>query len=153
QPDEGVEETAVVPLVEADRRLVEDVENADQARPDLGRQANPLPLAARQRPGRAVEREVLEPHGLPEAEPLANLLQHPAGDGLLALTQGERVEEGAGLLDREGTDLVDRPTAHAHGQALRPEPATPARGARPLGHVALDLEARVLGGGLLVPPL
>ena len=51
----------VVALVEADRRLVEDVEHADQARADLRGEPDALPLAARQRGRRAVEGQVLEP--------------------------------------------------------------------------------------------
>ena len=58
---ERVEQPAVVALVQADRRLVEDVEHADQARADLGRQADALPLAARERAGGAVEGQVVEP--------------------------------------------------------------------------------------------
>ena len=48
QPLQGVEEPPVVPLVQADRRLVEDVEHPHQARADLGGQPDALALAARQ---------------------------------------------------------------------------------------------------------
>ena len=61
--DHGVAEVAqalerrdqlrVVALVQADRGLVEDVEHAHQRGADLGRQPDPLRLAARQRRGRA----------------------------------------------------------------------------------------------------
>ncbi len=53
QPLERLEQPAVVALVQADRRLVQDVEHAHQARADLGGQADALPLAARQRRRRA----------------------------------------------------------------------------------------------------
>lgn len=46
---EGGDELTVIALVQADRRLVEDVEDADEARADLRRQADALCLAARQR--------------------------------------------------------------------------------------------------------
>ena len=46
-PPEQADQPAVVALVESDRRLVEDIEDAAQARPDLGRQADPLGFAAR----------------------------------------------------------------------------------------------------------
>ena len=46
-----VEQARVVALVQADRRLVEHVEHAAQAGADLRRQADALPLAARQRRG------------------------------------------------------------------------------------------------------
>ena len=49
QPLQRRDQPLVVALVQADRRLVEDVEHADQRRADLGRQPDPLRLAARQR--------------------------------------------------------------------------------------------------------
>ena len=49
QPLQGRDQARVVALVEADRGLVEDVEHPDQGRADLGRQPDPLRLAARQR--------------------------------------------------------------------------------------------------------
>ena len=53
QPDQRLDQPVVVALVQPDRRLVEDVEHADQAGPDLGGQPDPLRLAAGQRAGRA----------------------------------------------------------------------------------------------------
>ena len=61
QPDQRLDQPAVVALVQADRRLVQDVEHADQAGADLGGQPDPLRLAAGQRAGRPVEREVVQP--------------------------------------------------------------------------------------------
>src|SRR3989475_3449233 len=52
---ERVEEAPVVPLVQSDRRLVEDVEHADEARADLRRQTDALALSAREGPGRTLE--------------------------------------------------------------------------------------------------
>ena len=55
QPRQRRDQLRVVALVEPDRRLVEDVQHAHQRRPDLGREPDPLGLAARQRharPGR-----------------------------------------------------------------------------------------------------
>ena len=60
QPLKRVDQARVVALVEADRRLVEDVEHADQLRPDLRREPQPLRLTAGERRRRAVEREVTD---------------------------------------------------------------------------------------------
>src|SRR5439155_21983883 len=46
---QGLEQSSIVPLMQSDRWLIENIEDADQARPDLGREANPLPFAAPQR--------------------------------------------------------------------------------------------------------
>src|SRR5207244_7332746 len=57
---EQCQESRIVARVEADRRLVQDVEHAHQARADLCRQADALSLAARERRGTPVARQVLE---------------------------------------------------------------------------------------------
>ena len=74
------QQPVVVARVQADRRLVENVQHADQAAADLPGQANALRLAAGQRRRRAVEREIFEPHVAQEAEPAANFLEHFGGD-------------------------------------------------------------------------
>ena len=50
-----LDQPVVVPLVQPDRRLVEDVEDADQAGADLGGQPDALRLAAGERGRRPVE--------------------------------------------------------------------------------------------------
>ena len=49
QPDERVDQAPVVALVQTDRRLVEDVEHADQTRADLRREPDPLRLSTGER--------------------------------------------------------------------------------------------------------
>ena len=78
-PERG-EQTRVVALVQSDRRLVEDVEHADETRADLRREANALRLAARQRLRGAAEREIVESDVDEEAQPLAHFLEDRAGD-------------------------------------------------------------------------
>ena len=85
QPAERVEQPVVVARVQADRRLVENVEHADQAAADLAGQANALRLAAGKRRGGAVERQVVEADVRQEAEPAADFLEHFGGDQLSAL--------------------------------------------------------------------
>ena len=93
QPLERVDQPRVVALVEADRRLVEDVEDADELRADLRREPQPLRLAARERRRCAVEREVADSDVVEEGEPLADLLHDPVADQLLGRRQPELVEE------------------------------------------------------------
>ena len=87
QPRERGDELGVVALVQPDRRLVQDVEHAHQARPDLGRQPDALGLAAGERLARPIERQVVQPDVEQEAEPGRDLLEDLAGDRLLALGQ------------------------------------------------------------------
>ena len=87
EPSEGVEQPGVVARVEADGRLVEDVEHAGQAAADLAGQADPLALAAGEGgrpPGQA---QVVEPDVDEELEPLADLADEVAGDVLLVAVE------------------------------------------------------------------
>ena len=54
------EQAVVVARMQADGRLVEDVEHADQAAADLAGQADALGLAAGERRGGAVERQIMQ---------------------------------------------------------------------------------------------
>ena len=78
QADERVDEPPVVALVQADRRLVEHVQHADETRPDLAGEPDALRLAAGQRAGGARQREVVEADVEQEAEAGVDLLRAPA---------------------------------------------------------------------------
>src|SRR4051812_6210370 len=84
ESDQRLDEAAVVPLVQTDRRLVEDVENADQTGSDLRREPDPLRLTTRERGSGPVERQVVETDVDEEPQPLVDLLEHSLGDVLLA---------------------------------------------------------------------
>ena len=56
-----VEQRSIVARMQADRRLVENVQHADQAAADLAGQADALRFAAGERRGGAVERQIFEP--------------------------------------------------------------------------------------------
>ena len=121
---EGGEQLAVVALVQADRRLVEHVDDAGQLGADLAGEADALALAAGERRRRAVERQVGEAHVEQEAQARADLLQQLRGDLGLRALQLERVEEGVRLGDRErGHSAIVRPaifTPSASRRTRRP---------------------------------
>ena len=83
QPLERADQLVVVALVQADRRLVEDVEDTDELRADLRRQPQALRLAARERRRGAVEVEVADADVVEERQPLADLLDDARPDQLL----------------------------------------------------------------------
>ncbi len=68
QMEQRREQALIVPLMESDRRLVEDVEHADQLRTDLRRQPDSLRFAAGERGGGAVEGQVVQADALHEPE-------------------------------------------------------------------------------------
>src|SRR5262245_44345135 len=139
--------------MQPDARLIEYVQHAHQARPDLRRQADALPLSAGERAGGPVQGQVVEPDVHQEAEPLADLLEDPPGDRGLALGQGEVAEEDAGLLDGLFHDLGDRPAGDLDAERLRPQPRAAARRTRAFGHEYRHLGARLFRGGLAIAPL
>src|SRR6266852_1763228 len=80
QREKGIDQLAIVALVEPDGRLIQDVEDPHQLRSDLGGHPDPLRLTPRQRVGRPGQRQVLEPHVDQELQPLPDLFQNAAGD-------------------------------------------------------------------------
>ena len=64
----------VVPLVQADGGLVQNVQHAHQRGADLGGQADALALPAGQGARGPGQGEVLQPHALQKAQPGLNLL-------------------------------------------------------------------------------
>ena len=77
------DQLAVVPLMQADGRLVQDIEDIDQLRADLRRKADPLPFTTRQRSCRPVQRQIVQTHVQHEVHPVRQFFQDIPGDGLL----------------------------------------------------------------------
>ena len=74
------EQALVVALVQADRRLVEDVHDTDQTRTDLARKPDALRLTTGQGFGTSIERQVVEADIRQETDAVANLLDDFVGD-------------------------------------------------------------------------
>ena len=94
--------------MQADRRLVEHVEHAREPRADLGREPDPLALAAGERGGLAVEGEVAEAHLVEKREPAGDLLHQFDGDQPLRVVEDEGREKLAGFGDRQAAERVER---------------------------------------------
>ena len=153
QPLERRDQPRVVALVQADRRLVEDVEHADQRRADLRREPDPLRLAARQRRRRALHAEVADADVVEEAQPLLDLAQDQPRDRAVGLGQLQLRDPLERAPRAHRRELVDRHPRDLHRARLRAQPRALALRARPHRHVLLDLLARPVGVGLLVAPL
>ena len=124
QAGQRLDEPVVVALVQADARLVEHVEDADQAGADLGREPDALGLAAGERARRAVEAEVVQADVEEEPEPGVDLLDDPLGDLPLADGEVDVLEEARGIRDGQPGDLGDDrpPTSTASDSGLRRAP-------------------------------
>ena len=105
---QGIEQAAVVAGVQADRGLVEHVEHAAQSAAHLGRQADALHLAARERGGGPGQRQVVQTHVDQELQPIANLARHLAGDFLLRARRLPVLKLFQQPAQRHPAKLVDR---------------------------------------------
>ena len=153
QPLEGRDHLDVVFRVQPDARFVEHVEHAHQARANLGRQADALRLAARERPRAAVEVEIVEADAEQQREPGADLLQHlPAGVGAAA-RRLDCAEERVQLVEVHLPDVVDTLASDREQQPACAHPCAPAVRARLLDHDLVEpgLHSRVGFAALPVP--
>ena len=97
---ERAQQAGVVALVQADRRLVQDVHDAHEPGPDLACETDALGLAAGQRLGAPVQGEVVQADVDEEAEPGADLLDDLLGDGPRAPPSSSSCEKySRGVLD------------------------------------------------------
>ena len=118
QPCQRLEQPLVVALVQSNRRLIEDVQHADETRTNLRRQANTLRLATRERRRRTIERQVPHTNVFEKRQALDDLTEDPLGNQSLGLRQLERRRPSNRLLDRLVGGLVDRETTDGDRQAL-----------------------------------
>ena len=124
QPLQRLEQARVVALVQADRRLVEDVEHADQARADLRRQPDALRLAAGEGGRGAVEGQVVEPD---VASGSRAARRSPSGCGARSLPPGGV----SGSAEKNAQRLLDRQRRHlGDGLAVQRAPPAPRASSR-----------------------
>jgi hypothetical protein len=74
------DQTVVVALMQADRRLIQHVHHAGETGADLRRQPDALRFAARKRFRAAFERQIIEPDVIQEHQPRDDFLDHLVGD-------------------------------------------------------------------------
>ena len=123
-----VQEHEVVPGVQADGRLVQDVADPAQVRAELGGQADALRLSAAQRGRGAVQRQVGEADALEEREPGEDLGDDVARD----LRLPRRETEGLHLpLDIPPRAAARSRRCSCRGTARQAPPAAGARRRRP----------------------
>ena len=89
EPQECLDQTLVVTLVEPDGWLIEDVEDTNETGADLGGQPDPLCLSAGERRSGTGKRQIVETDGDEELEALADLLHDGTRDRRAALIELE----------------------------------------------------------------
>ena len=86
-PLQGADETGIVPLVQSDGWLIQDVEYSHQLGADLGGQTDALGLPARQAHRRAVQGQVVQAYVFHEAQASHDLFEYPLADDVLTLVE------------------------------------------------------------------
>ena len=119
QPLQRRDQLGVVALVQSDRGLVEDVQHAHQRGADLRRQADALRLAARQRRGGAVHRQVADAHVLQELQPLGDLAQDQPRDVAVGLRELDLPQPLQRTPRRQRGEVLDPRPPHEHRARLR----------------------------------
>ena len=87
QTNEGVDQSAVVSLVKADTRFIEDVQHPNKAATDLGGEPDALRLATGECAGSAVEGQVVQADIHQERKSLVDFLEYAFGDRCITLGQ------------------------------------------------------------------
>ncbi len=101
--------------MQADRRFVQDVEDANQARRS-GSPGGSLGFAARQGPGRPRQSEIIEADGLQEIQAGLDFLENLFANELLLFRQFQAIEEGNHIANRQIRQFSDVQAAYLDGQ-------------------------------------
>ncbi len=122
---EGFNEPQIVPLVQADGRLVEHVQDPRQAGADLCGQADALAFAAGESRGRAREIQIIHADIEHKSQPAFNFLDDPLCDEHLLLGELQVFDEGKAFADGHEAQLINIFASHRDGQAFffQPRPA------------------------------
>ena len=161
QLGQRVDEEMVVVGMQANRRLIANVEHPGESRADLGSQTDPLGFTTRQGPRRAAHGDVVQAYVFQELQPAFNLLENLIADGFLARGKGlARVFPWRVGVDLPHpcqrlahvfvTNIHDPQAADLDRQGFRPQALAVAGPAGARRHVPLDLLTRVVGFGLPV---
>jgi hypothetical protein len=138
--------------VQADRRLVEHVDDAGEFAADLAREADALAFAARERRRRAVEGEIRETHVHEEAQTVADLLEQLGRNRRLGALELQVLEERRRVAHRQRvSSAMVLPSSFTARASLRTRWPF-AGGAGTLREEALVVLAHVLGLRLLHAP-
>src|SRR5579885_2076693 len=121
---ERFEQTLIVFLMKADRRLVENIENSRQTGPDLARQANALALTAAQRSAGSVEVEIVKSDIVEKTQALINFLENRACDFALGWREflGKSTKPGMRVSDTAPGRHADVLAGDLHAERLGFEP-------------------------------
>ncbi len=149
---ERCQQLIVVPLVQADGWLVQNIQHPHQGGTDLGCQPDALAFAAGQGAGGPGEGQITQSHVRQELEPGLDLLDDLLGDHGHIAFQLKIFHKFQAVPDAHAAEVHNADAAHCHrpGHVRQPVPA--ALGAGGGGHALLQFLPGGIGLGLLIAP-
>ena len=135
---ESIDQSLVVPLMQADGRLVEDIQHSAERRSDLGCKTDSLSFPSAECTCAAAEGQIAESHVLEECESCLDFLHYLVGNLALVLREVQAQEEIIAVADVHGGSLVDVLAAYKYAQGLRSQFLAMADGTLDLGLEGID---------------
>src|ERR1035437_4400553 len=134
-------------MMQADRRLVQDVEDAAQLRSDLRRQANALAFYAGECGGGAAKLQVAESDVVQEIEGFGDFVCDASGDGQFPARQLDAARGFERTRNRKLGEIGNRHAIHFYSQAFRAQTFAVAYRALRGRHEIEQIFAIGVGGG------
>ena len=149
---QGVEESAVVSLVQPDRGFVQNVNDPGQFGAHLTGETNPLGLAARERGAGTIEGEVSEPDRAQKFKPGSDFFQNFGRDLLGGSFELESLKEIPGLIHGERAEVDNAAIFQQDCCTLRAQSPALASCAARVGNVLAIPLLHSLAAGFLESP-
>ena len=139
-----LDQAFVVALMKTDRRLIQNIEHAHEARADLRCQTDALGFTTGERRRGAIERQIVEADIDQKTQTLQDFLDNATADKLLALGELQTLKKLERLAARQAADLINGLAAHGDGKHLGTQASTVTARARLLANVFLQARLGVL---------
>ena len=133
------DQLGVVPLMQADARLIKNIENAHQARADLRCKTDPLAFTAGERSCSAGKRQVSKSYADKESKTRPNLLDDSLGNQHFFLAELLLIKKAQCVRHGEIGKLSNAHTADRDGEGRFFQTSTAAVRARDLRHTLFDI--------------
>ena len=116
--DQCIQKALVIPLVQPDGGLIEDIHHTDESRSNLACQTNPLRFTTRECFGASIEREIVQSYVHQKPIPGAQFLQNLIGNLALPATELQRVKVGLRIAYWKRSNLRQAPPIDVHAAGV-----------------------------------
>ena len=147
QSFQGRKQLVIIPLMQANRRLVEDIQNPYQTGTDLCCQTNTLAFAARQCCRRTGQGQIFQADRLQKSQTCTDFLENLFRDHPVTVREFELIDKFQRFGDRHPAELVNIDTADSDSEVFRFQTRAMAVGTKDTGHNLCDFLPNPAGLG------